>query len=234
MKVCLIEDHDLLREMLQAALRDEGFDVTAVSDADGLAEVLAVSSFDAYVIDLNLPGESGLSIARRLKSVYPECFIIMATARERIQDRVRGYQMGADVYMTKPVHIRELAAVLGSHRRRCGHDHNGKAQLTFHLDEDRLVMQSSHGEVRLSPSEARIVRVLALAPDRSLPYWRLFESLGKAATDASKRVLEVHVVNLRKKIIQLGARPPVVQSIKGQGYRLTLPVQVLKTPASRP
>ncbi len=234
MKICLIEDHDLLREMLLAALQDEGFDVTAVSDADGLAEALAVSSFDAYVVDLNLPGEDGLSIAQRLKSVYPECFIIMATARERIQDRVRGYRMGADVYMTKPVHIRELAAVLDTHRRRCLPEPSSKQHLTFTLDEDRLVMLSSQGEVRLSPSEGAIVRALALAPDRTLPYWRLFESLGKTISDASKRVLEVHVVNLRKKIIQLGARPPVVQSIKGQGYRLTLPVQVLKTPSSRP
>ena len=228
MRICLIEDNDLLREMLRSALVDEGFIVGAAADAEGLGILMAREGYDAFVVDLNLPGEDGLSIARRLKAVQPETFIIMATARERVSDRVTGYEHGADIYMTKPVHVRELVAALHGHRQRLLKRSQENLEQDLEFDAVRLTLRRGAQSCRLSPAEATLLKGMATAPAQQIDYWQLFDLLDKSPTEANKRVLEVHVVNLRKKLVQLGLESGTVQVVRGQGYRLLCPIRLIQ------
>jgi two-component system phosphate regulon response regulator OmpR len=226
MRICVVEDNDVFREMLRSALVSHGFEVSAAIDAQDLDRLLKGSVFDAYILELNLPGEDGLSIAARLKRAYPNAFIVMATARERVEDRIVGYETGADIYMTKPLHVRELVAALESVERR----HVG-AQLTVArlvLDVRGAVLRGDDSvpPVRLTPTELRLLKGLVEAPDCLLEHWQLLDLLEKEADDASKRVLEVHVVNLRKKLQLLGAEQPAIGAVRGVGYRLLVPLVV--------
>lgn len=224
MRIGLVEDNELLRDMLCSALEDEGFDVGAAADADELATLMASAVFDAYVIDLNLPGEDGLSISRRLKAIQPDGFIIMATARERISDRVAGYEYGADIYMTKPVHVRELVAALRGHALK--RQQLGAVDQGLIFDTRQLLLTLNDQSCRLSPTEAIVLKAMVMAPSQRVEYWQFFDLLDKAPTEANKRVLEVHVVNIRKKLAQLGCEARVIQSIRGQGYCLLCRVRL--------
>lgn len=226
MRICIVEDNDVFREMLRRALATHGFEVSAVSDGHDLDALLKVATFDAYILDLNLPGEDGLSIALRLKRAYPACFIVMATARERVEDRVAGYETGADIYMTKPLHVRELVAALESVERRRIGALRGDSVLVLELRAAALRGADAAVSVRLTPTELRLMKGLVEAPDCLLEHWQLLDLLDKEADDASKRVLEVHIVNLRKKLQQVGAEQPAIGAVRGVGYRLLVPLAV--------
>lgn len=220
MRVCVVEDHDVFREMLRRALESHRFEVSTATDAQDLDALLKGVVFDAFILDLNLPGEDGVSIAVRLKRAYPNCFIVMATARERVEDRIVGYQVGADIYMTKPLSVRELVAALESVERRYLGSQRLDAGLFLDVRTSVLRGAAPASPVRLTPTELRLLKGLAEAPDCLLEHWQLLDLLGKEADDASKRVLEVHVVNLRKKLQGLGAHQPAIGVVRGVGYRL--------------
>lgn len=226
MRVCVIDDDDVFREFLSAILVQHAFDVLSVSDGQDLDAVLAVTSFDAFVVEVDLPGEDGLSIVARLKRAYPGCHVIIATARARLEDRVLGYETGADIYMTKPLHARELVAALEGVRRRRTEAGRLVDGLTLCLDTFILRRDDAAWEERLTTTEFRVLKGLVEAPNCQLEYWRMFELLGKRADQASKRVLEVHIVNLRKKLVRLGAERPVIRSVRGIGYRLLASVSL--------
>lgn len=228
MKVCLVEDNDALREILCSALKDEGIDVIAVSDGEELNQLLQWKSFDSFILDLNLPGEDGLSIASRLRQANPGCFIIMATAREKISDRVQGYQHGADIYMPKPVHIRELIAALHGHSERPvvgGASTNPKS--SWQLSDFDLKATHNDKSVALTGAEYALLRSLVIAGGKPLEHWELFEILGKEPSSQAKRVLEVHMVNLRRKLATVGLEDASLQNIRGKGYRLNAPIHLI-------
>jgi DNA-binding response OmpR family regulator len=220
MKICIIEDNDVFRAMLKTALDAHGFDVTAVPDGEALDMALKWTRFEAFVVDLNLPGEDGLSISLRLKSAYPDSFIIMATAREGVSDRVSGYEKGADIYMTKPLHVKEVAAALYSLRRRIGRAQPQTAGFILDVQAAALLGPRGSEPQRLTQTEQLLLKGLAEAPNGLLEYWRIFDLLEKEADEAGKRALEVHIVNLRKKLVSLGAPRMAIRSVRNVGYRL--------------
>lgn len=227
MKVCLVEDNDVLRNVLVTALQEQGMKITAVADGEALDGVLRWQNFEAFILDLNLPGEDGLSIAARLRRAYPSCLIIMATARERIGDRVEGYEHGADIYMPKPVHIRELCAALKTRsQRHAAGEALGKTGRRWTLIDRQLKMNHTDHTITLTGAEHTVLRSLVIAGGQPLEHWELFEALGKAPGPQAKRTLEVHIVNLRKKLAAAGVDAASLQSIRGKGYRLTTPIQL--------
>jgi DNA-binding response OmpR family regulator len=229
MRLCIIEDNDALRDTLCHVLSAQGFEVAVAADGVELDGLLRQFQFDAYIIDLNLPGEDGLSIATRLKHAYPDCFVIMATARERVADRTLGYQTGADIYMTKPVDFQELIAALHGIRRRWSSTDPARNQAKLMLRVDHLALQNADRSsvVQLTPTEALILKALAEAPRQQLEYWQLLEWLDKPVTDTSKKVLEVHAANLRRKLLSLGVATPGLRAVRGVGYALLAAVSVV-------
>ena len=123
--IVIVEDHESLREVTANVLSEAGYQVTAVAYAEDVDHLLKGQKVDLFILDLNLPGEDGLSLARRIRKVQPRVGIIMATARGSKDDMVNGYDSGADIYMTKPIAPEALLAAIDALGRRMGHEKHG-------------------------------------------------------------------------------------------------------------
>jgi DNA-binding response OmpR family regulator len=217
LNIVVVEDHDALREVTVEALRSMGHHVHGVDCAEGLDDEIGAFHIDLLVVDLNLPGEDGISLARRIRAAQPEIGIIMATARGRIDDKVAGYESGADIYLTKPTSVEELTAAVQALSRRLKPDEPGQP---FLLNSAALTLQGRQGSVSLSVHDAAMLAALARAQDQQLEYWQLIALYGEEG--CSKSALEVKIVRLRKKLLQVGAGPHAIKSIRNHGYKLCM------------
>lgn len=224
LNIVVVEDHDALREVTVEALCNMGHNVVGVDCAEALADEIGAFPIDLLVIDLNLPGEDGISLARRLRAAQPGIGIIMVTSRDQISEKLSGYESGADLYLTKPTSVEELgAAVQALARRMKRHEQTRPA---FQLDLSALFLQGPREGVGLSAHEAAMLSVLARAPDHRLESWQLIELSGKEEANFSKSTLEVQIVRLRKKLMQAGAVDQPIKAVRGQGYQLCIKVIV--------
>lgn len=229
LSVVLIEDHDVLRAMIQQALEQAGHSVTALSCAEALDDVARGTPVDVFLIDLNLPGEDGLSLTDRVRCAYPLAGLIIITARTALHDKLEGYARGADLYLTKPFEVDELcAAVQALGRRRARVEQLMAQQQNMTLSQQRLSLQKVGSEaVSLSAAEVAMLAAFSRAPSQRLAYWQLAEILGVNLETQSKASMEVRIVRLRKKLISAGAANTCIEAIRGEGYQLLEPLQVL-------
>jgi DNA-binding response OmpR family regulator len=222
--VLIVEDHDNLREILTRHLTQHGYRAVGTPDATGLSELMVRQRFDAVVLDLNLPDEDGLSIARRLRATYPYLFIVMMTARNAPADRVAGYESGADVYITKPSSGEELLAAINSWKRRSIVQPIDRAKIQFHVQSRELVGKE---RVSLGSAETVILQCICLAPNLRIEYFRLIELLDQEVDAKGKATLEVHMARLRKKLLQVGCTKPAIKAIRNEGYQLVEPIVIV-------
>lgn len=218
LRIIVIEDHDDLREVVAASLTDMGHEVRDIPCAEDLGDELASFRADLLVIDLNLPGEDGLSVARRMRAAQPDIGIIITTARNQTRDIANGYGSGADIYITKPFAPEELGAAVTALSRRLGLSRPDTGLLT--LDHRLLQLQGPAGAVNLSNHECQLLAALTKARDQRLETWQLLELGGRSVDEAEKRALAVQMVRLRKKLLDAGAGEPTIKGIRGTGYQL--------------
>lgn len=230
LNLVLVEDHDILRGMLQQALEEAGHQVTALSCAEELEDVAGGQPVDIFLIDLNLPGEDGFSLTERVRAAYPLAGVIVVTARSALQDKLEGYARGADLYLTKPLEVPELcAAVIALGRRQ----QRTQALLTsekvlFTLSQQQMTLgQPGHPCVNLSAAETTILVAFSRAPGQRMAYWQVAETLGLDLQNYPKSSLEVRIVRLRKKLTEAGATPGCIEAVRSHGYQLCIPVQVV-------
>lgn len=229
LSIVLVEDHDILRLMLQQALAEAGHQVTALSCAEELEDEARGTAADIFLIDLNLPGEDGLSLTERVRAAHPLAGLIVVTARSSLQDKLEGYARGADLYLGKPVEVPELCAAVAALGRRREH----VAQLLQHQPSFMLSQQgmtlgkAGQTPVPLSPAETAILAALSRAPGQRLAYWQIAETLGLDLQNYPKASLEVRIVRLRKKLVEAGAEPNCIEAVRGHGYQLCVAVQVV-------
>jgi len=217
LKIALIEDNDDLRDLLARDIKRAGYSVHTAESAEDLDELTAQSVMDILILDLNLPGEDGLSIACRYKRANPDIYIIMLTARSQEQDRITGYESGADIYLTKPISSHELMAAIGSVSRRLLKRHD----LLDIVLNVRTMTLTGLKAVELNRQEVVILKALNESPNGNLPYYRLLELCGELElNEHSKAALEVRVVRLRKKLADVGIEGKVIRAIRGEGYHL--------------
>jgi len=222
LKIALLEDNDDLRDLLVRDIVRSGYTVQAAECAEGLEE-LANMVFDLLILDLNLPGEDGLSVAQRYKRANPNLYIIMLTARGRVEDRVTGYESGADVYLTKPVSRAELMATIGSVARRLIQPSAG-VEMSLNV---RTMTLTALKAVLLNRQEMVILKALSESQSGNLPYFRLLELCGETVVDENaKATLEVRIVRLRKKIVEAGFEEKAIRAIRGEGYQLLAPIKI--------
>lgn len=226
MKIAVLEDHDDLRELTVAALQRRGYHALGAYDAEELDALMAEHAVDLLLLDLNLPGEDGLSVARRLKSAMPELFVIMTTANSRLDDRVAGYDHGADIYLCKPISEEELLAAVASIARRVGQRREMHGEPMLELDAAQMTLTST-STVSLSRSEVILLRALAQAAGRRVETFRLLELTNREVDARTKASLEVQIVNLRKKIATAGHDGLSIRAIRNEGYELLCPVRVV-------
>jgi len=222
LNIMVVEDHDALRDITVEALAQRGHNVRGVDSAEALPDEPGLFPIDLLVIDLNLPGEDGISLAARIRTAQPDIGIIMVTARNQVRDRMAGYDSGADIYLTKPTSSEELIAAVRALTRRIRPDEPGDCPLTVQLASLNLL--GAKDKVGLSSHEASLLAALVRAKDQQLETWQLIALTDKEVTELSKKALEVQIVRLRKKLQQAGAQEPSIKAIRGQGYRLCVKV----------
>lgn len=224
LNIVVVEDNDDLRDLLARDISRAGHSVQTAECAEDFDDLVANTSIDLLLLDLNLPGEDGLSIARRYKRASPDTYIIMLTARGTEHDRISGYESGADIYLTKPISSSELMAAIGSVYRRLI-----KPQDVIDIELNVRTMTLTGSKiVSLNRQEVVILKALSESPSGNLPYFRLLELHGEEdINENSKATLEVRVVRLRKKLAEAGIEGKSIRALRGEGYQLLSRIKVI-------
>lgn len=225
--VVVVEDEKTQRELLVDYLSRQNFRVTGVENGAALRALVAGTLPALVLLDIGLPGEDGLSLARWLRERGPPLGIIMVTASGETVDRVVGLETGADDYIAKPFEARELLARVKSVLRRTvpasPPRSTGGSQVRMGrrvLDlERRLLLDPEEGsEERLAPSEFRLLQVFVENPNKALERGWLLETVAEREEDALDRVIDLRVARLRKKIEVDVAHPEAIRTVRGLGY----------------
>lgn len=225
LEIIVVEDNDVLRAQLLAYLARPGWRLRGADCGEMLNDLLRQQTAHVVVLDLNLPFEDGTSIARRLRASFPEMGIVMLTARARPSDRTAGYANGADVYLTKPTNVEELESVIHNLARRLTPATNA----AMVLDLGNLNLLGPDGKsIDLSPTEARLLQLLAMAPDRQLDTEYLLYQLYRNVEGGPKREnLTVLISRLRQKLSASDiANKDLVRAVRGVGYKLLTRIRV--------
>ena len=227
LNIIVVEDNNNLREVFVEALSAMAHEVIGVDCAEALDETLSTFAADVVVLDLNLPGEDGISVAKRLRVAYPEIGIIMVTARTQSRDITAGYGSGADIYLTKPTTVDELGAALQALSRRV-RPRPAVAELLALKPATRQLLTAT-STIDLTAIETTLLAALARARDHYMDNWQLIELSGKESDETAKATLEVQITRLRKKLTQAGVPTPAIKAVRGAGYQLCVPVEIRKT-----
>lgn len=224
MRVVVVEDHADLRQVFVDKLIREGVNAQGVSCGEELDEHMSEGIVHLIILDVNLPGETGFDIARRVRAADSNINIIMLSARTDESDRLLGYDSGADYYLCKPVSPAELSAAVRAIKRRVQTRISTDADLVLSI----LGMRISAGVsvANLSKPDVALLKALAMAPDNRLPYWRLFEITERSANEQAKSQLELQVFRLRKKLVEAGISENLIKSVRSEGYQLTQAIRV--------
>lgn len=230
--VAVVEDDPILREEIAHFLRGAHFLVHEVNNGLSLDELLSLQRIDAVILDVNLPGNSGFEIAARVRNYFPQIGIVMLTARTGLPDRLRGYEVGADIYLPKPTHPQELLAAVNNLIRRLN---TQQLAVSWVLDSQRRSLQYAHNTdpVFLTAAETALLMALIQAPNHTLQSDVICELIcvRDQADPLTKRALENMVSRLRKKISELlvDKTEPTIRSVWGLGYQLALPMTIRHT-----
>ena len=220
LNIVVIEDNDELRDATVDALRVEGHQVLGLDCAEVLPEQASWRHVDLMLVDLNLPGEDGLALTQRIRSIQPDIGIIMITARGLSTDKRRGYDCGADIYMTKPVSLEELNAAIQSLFRRLKPEAAAVARLTLDLGR-RILRGRDQSDVQLTSHESALLASLSRAAECRLETWQLIDILEKDSAEDPKAAVEILIARLRKKLLQAGYGELAIKSIRNWGYQIS-------------
>ncbi|MFT5181322.1 MAG: two-component system phosphate regulon response regulator OmpR [Alphaproteobacteria bacterium] len=216
--ILVVDDDTRLRELLRKFLTENGFRVTTAADAAEARQMLTSLEFDLVVLDVMMPGESGLELTSGLRA-FSEVPILLLTAMGEPEDRIDGLERGADDYLSKPFEPRELLARIRSILRRAA-PRTGKTEIALgdhQYDPLRQQLLGPHGPVRLTSAEARLLQILAANPGHPISREALQE---QSQLGGSVRAVDVQVTRLRRKIEPNPKVPRYLQTIRGQGYVL--------------
>lgn len=228
LSVAIVEDDALLRQEIEIHLRAHGMVVHAANSAAGLDDLTAREAIDVFLIDLNLPGESGLSLCKRLRESLPLAGIVICTGRTALVDRIAGYrQGGADFYLTKPVSPDELVLVIESLGRRLKKS-SSTDSWSLSLRDRTLQGPLPEQKLQITSREKTLLVALMQAKDNTLDSGVLCDLFGNENSDhsISKHSLEELVARLRKKFksVQGDGSEPAIKSVWGVGYQLCIRV----------
>ena len=222
-RVLIIEDDAKTADIVKLYLEKGGYSV--LTAGDGLQGLAAARSSppDLIVLDLLLPGLSGLDICRTIRSEQPTP-IIMLTALSTEPDKLAGLDLGADDYISKPFSPRELVARVRAVLRRAsqGQPETNSQNLRYghiSLDLEQCTLRLSGQEVRITPTEFRILAVLAREPGRVFSRSQLVEQALGYDYEGMERTVDVHILNLRRKIEPDPNRPEYLRTVYGMGYK---------------
>ncbi len=224
LNIVVVEDNDDLRSLLCQGLQSDGHRVTGLSCAEELEDQHGIDNIDAFLIDINLPGEDGFSLSKRLRKAHPLIGIVILSARTKLDDKLDGYDSGADLYLAKPVEMTELCAAFKSFARRRQATLKHRSNQGLRLE--KLELFGSTEVVKLSTQEATILTAMARSPAGKLETWQIAELLGVLPDETFKSSLAVRMVRLRKKLNDAGAEGVAIEAIRQFGYQLVTQIEV--------
>ena len=226
-RILVVDDDPELRELLGQYLSEQGYQVTGVENATEMDKFLAENTPDLIILDLMLPGEDGLSIAKRLRGSR-EIPIIMISARGEEVDRIVGLEVGADDYLPKPFNPRELLARIRAVLRRpaAAADPDTPNDRIFEFGPFQLNLSSceltrQEEKVPLTSGEFSLLSIFVQHPNRVLSRDRLIDIMKGFERSPYDRSIDVRVTRLRRKIETDPASPVYIQTVWGEGYRFT-------------
>ena len=219
----VVEDNAPLRERLARYLRGEGFLVSTAADAAEARAQLTVLAPDLLVLDVMMPGETGLELTEALRRQKRDTPILMLTARGTPEDRIAGFEAGADDYLPKPFEPRELLLRIRALLRRAPPPPSESAAEPVRFgaasfDAERGELRDADGPIRLTGGEAALLAALAARPNEVLSREDIAAVLGMDA--ASERAIDVQVTRLRRKIEPDPREPRFLHTVRGRGYVL--------------
>lgn len=222
-KLLLVEDDPSLCDLLEFRFRNEGYDVRSTADGDEALILAAEDVPDLVILDWMIEGTSGIEVCRRLRrdAATAHVPIIMLTAREAEDDRIRGLDTGADDYLTKPFSPRELLARVAAVMRRIRPVLAGEAITVgdIRLDPVAHRVERRGSVVQLGPTEYRLLKFLMESPGRVFSRGQLLDGVWGTGSDIELRTVDVHIRRLRKAIEVEGAPDPV-RTVRSAGYSL--------------
>ena len=220
-KIIVVEDEAPLVELLKYNLQSEGYDVVHAADGEEAELLLAEQSYDLAILDWMIPKISGIELCRRLRNrtETQNLPIILLTARGEEADRVRGLATGADDYVTKPFSVQELMARIKALLRRAAPERMSDILVSGEIVMDRGAHKVTRGarEVRLGPTEYRMLEVFMESPRRVLSRNQLLDRVWGQSSEVDERTVDVHIGRLRKSLIRGNESDPI-RTVRGAGY----------------
>jgi two-component system OmpR family response regulator len=225
LRVLVVDDELNIAELVGTALSYEGFEVKLAHD--GAGAIAAVQDFvpDLVVLDVMLPDLDGFEVQKRLRAGGDRVPVLFLTARDSVDDRVRGLTLGADDYLTKPFSLQELVARVHAVLRRTRPDGADSHRLTFadlELDEETREVRRGSREIDLTPTEFALLRYLMLNARNVLSKAQILDHVWHYDFGGDGRIVETYIAYLRRKI-DLDGAPPLIHTLRGFGYSLRLP-----------
>jgi two-component system response regulator RegX3 len=222
-RILVVDDEEAIVDAVSYALRAAGFEVDDFGDGESALEAARSRDYDVLVVDVRLPGLSGIEITRRLRaeSGVP---ILMLTAMDAEVDRVLGLEAGADDYVTKPFSVAELVSRVRAILRRRELDRTGSFGVrrvgSLELDVSRHEVRIDGATIRLTPSEFRLLALLAEQPEHVYSRREIMQNLWNSTYVGDERACDIHVSNLRRKIEATPGKPSRLVTVRGVGYKL--------------
>ncbi|WP_033342989.1 response regulator transcription factor [Catenuloplanes japonicus] len=220
--VLVVDDDPGIRGLLESALRFAGYEVAVAADIPQALEQVRTSLPDIIVLDVMLPGGTGFDLLTMLRSKSIGVPVLFLTARDAVEDRVRGLQLGGDDYVVKPFSVVEIGARIEALLRRLrGTAAPAGTALSFHglsLDPERHEVRRDGLRIELSPTEFKLLRLLITRPGQVFSKAQILESVWQYDFGGDSVVVERFISNLRRKIDE--GHQPLIQTVRGVGYTL--------------
>lgn len=222
-KILIVEDDPILNKNISESMQAEGYYTESVMDGKQADRILTRDKFDCVILDINLPGKSGYEICKNLRTHNKVCPVLLLTAFEELEDKVQGFQCGADDYLTKPFYMKELILRIQSLMRRSENDIHKNSNPEIVVTSDMSIQLNSgmvtrqNQEIQLTPREFQILLKLIQAKGAVVPKKELIKEIWGTAFDANTNTIEVYINFLRKKIDKPFGKDSIKTKI-GYGY----------------
>ena len=220
MRILVVEDDRKVAAFIQRGLEEEGYAVDVLHDGSEAGAHATCIDYDAAVLDLMLPGRSGLQVLRELRAKKGELPVLILTAKDSLDERIAGLDAGADDYMVKPFALAEVSARLRALLRR-GQPRQVRLRMAdLELDPVKRIVARGGRRVDLRPKEYALLEFLMRNADRPVTRSLIIEHVWDIHFDSISNVVEVHINALRHKIDR-GSDVPLIHTVRGVGYMLT-------------
>jgi two-component system OmpR family response regulator len=221
-RLLLVEDDQKLARTVKRGLAGEGYEVDVAYTGDEALASAEARDYDAVILDVLLPGIDGHEVCRTLRGRDPWLPILMLTALDAVEDRIRGLNTGADDYLVKPFDFGELVARVRALLRRGPSERPSPLAVgQLHADPLSRVVRWGSGSVELSPREYELLEFMLRRPDQVITRAQLLEHVWSPDYDGSANIVDVYIGYLRKKLEQPGVAP-LIRTVRGEGFVLSV------------